>query len=152
AEFEKVVPMFLQGFPQSSLHLVKAPPAALLDLKGLRIIVGGQTATRVMGSLGATPISVALTDSYEALQRGTADGMSFPMAATHDFKLDEVTHYHVTAALGGGPGGVWMSKAKYLSLPLEARKILDENSGESASRRSGYLLDQQQVGVPKKIE
>ena len=35
------------------------------------------------------------------------------------FKLDEVTTYHVTAAFGGGPGGVWMAKTKYLSLPPE---------------------------------
>jgi TRAP-type C4-dicarboxylate transport system substrate-binding protein len=92
--------------------------------------------------LGGTPMSIGLSDSYQALQRSTADGISFPMAPLPDFKLDEVTHYHVLASLGGGPGGVWMAKAKYLSLPPEVRKILDDNSGEAQSRRVGATLDQ----------
>src|SRR6185437_4385102 len=106
AEFDKVVPLALQGFPQESPHLVKAPTAPLTDFKGLRLIAGGQVRTRTIALLGGTPISVALTDSYEALQRGTADGMVFPMAAIHDFKIDEVTHYHIEAPLVGGPGGI----------------------------------------------
>ncbi|HWE72914.1 MAG TPA: TRAP transporter substrate-binding protein DctP [Stellaceae bacterium] len=151
AEFDKVIPLALQGFPQESPHLIKAPTAPLNDLKGLRMIAGGQTMTRVATLLGATPISVPLTDSYEALQRGTADGMFFPMAAIHDFKIDEVTHYHPMAPLGGGPGGIWMSKAKFQSLPTAVQKILTDNSGEAASKRLGHLLDQLQGEEPKHL-
>lgn len=150
-EFDKVVPLALQGFPQESPHLVKAPAAPLADFKGLRIIAGGQTMTRLITLLGGTPISVALTDSYEALDRGTADGMSFPMAAIHDFKIDEVTHYHIQAPLGGGPGGIWMSKAKFNSLSPAVQKVLADNSGEAASRRLGYLLDQEQNEEPQRL-
>lgn len=149
AEFATLHPLALQGFPQSSLHLVKAPATQLLDLKGLRIIGGGQR--DIIAALGATPLAIALTDSYLALQRGTADGMLFPMAATHDFKIDEVTHYHILASLGGGPGGIWMTKVKYEGLPAAVRKILDDNSGEAPSRRLGYHLDQLQGEVPKLI-
>ena len=148
-EFAQVVPLALQGFPQESPHMVKAPTKPLNDLKGLRMIAGGQTMTRVATLLGATPISVSLTDSYEALGRGTADGMFFPMAAIHDFKIDEPTHYHIMAPLGGGPGGIWMAKAKFQSLPAAVQKILTDNSGEAASRRLGYLLDQLQEKEPK---
>ncbi|HLI20785.1 MAG TPA: TRAP transporter substrate-binding protein DctP, partial [Stellaceae bacterium] len=149
AEFATLHPLALQGFPQSSLHLVKAPTTKLLDLKGLRIIGGGQR--DVIGALGGTAMAIALTDSYEALQRGTADGMLFPMAATHDFKIDEVTHYHILASLGGGPGGIWMTKAKYQSLSPAVQKVLDANTGEAPSRRLGYHLDQLQEEVPKLI-
>ena len=150
-EFDKVVPLALQGFPQESPHLIKAPTAPLNDLKGLRMIAGGQTMTRVASLLGATPISVPLTDSYEALGRGTADGMFFPMAAIHDFKIDEPTHYHIMAPLGGGPGGIWMAKAKFQSLSPAVQKVLVDNSGEPQSRRLGHLLDQQQEEEPKRL-
>lgn len=149
-EFSKVVPLALQGFPQESPHLVKAP-AELNDLKGLRIIAAGATHTRVLSLLGATSVSIGLTDSYEALQRGAADGMTFPMAAIHDFKIDEVTHYHIQAPLGGGPGGIWMAKAKFDNLSPAVQKILTNNSGEAESRRLGYLLDQQQEEEPKRL-
>jgi TRAP-type C4-dicarboxylate transport system substrate-binding protein len=60
----------------------------------------------------------------------------------HDFKLDEVTHYHIDAAFGGGPGGVWMAKAKFDALPDTVKKILMDNSGEAESRRAGQILDE----------
>jgi TRAP-type transport system periplasmic protein len=147
SEFDQIVPLYFYAFPQVTLHLVKPPPAPLDDLTGLRIIVTGQIPTAMIGKLGGTPNSLGLTDSFQALERGVADGISFPMAPLPDFKLDEVTHYHILASLGGGPGGVWMAKAKFESLPPDVRKILDDNSGEAESRRDGALLDQFEAKV-----
>jgi TRAP-type transport system periplasmic protein len=142
SEFDQIVPLFFQAFPPVSMHLVKAPTKPLTDISGLKFIASGKIPTEVVQRLGGSPLSIGLTDSYQALQRGTADGIDFPMAALPDFKLDEVTTYHITAAFGGGPGGVWMAKAKYDALPANGRKILDDNSGEAQSRRAGVILDQ----------
>jgi TRAP-type transport system periplasmic protein len=147
SEFDQIVPLFVQAFPPVSMHFVKKPPTPLENLSGLKFIASGQMTSSVVTKLGGTPLSIPLTESYQSLQRNMADGMIFPMAALPDFKLDEVTSYHITAAFGGGPGGVWMAKAKYLSLPPAVRKILDENSGEAQSRRAGVILDQLQAKV-----
>lgn len=141
SEFDQIVPLFMQAFPPVSMHLVKAPVKPLIDINGLKFIASGKIPTEVVQRLGGSPLSIGLTDSYQALQRGTADGIDFPMAAMHDFKLDEVTHYHINAAFGGGPGGVWMAKAKFDALPDNAKKILMDNSGEVESRRAGQILD-----------
>ena len=141
SEFDQIVPLFMQAFPPVSMHLVKAPVKPLDNISGLKFIASGRIPTEVVQRLGGSPLSIGLTDSYQALQRGTADGIDFPMAALHDFKLDEVTHYHITAAFGGGPGGVWMAKAKFAALPDSVRKILMDNSGEAWSRRAGQILD-----------
>ena len=151
SEFDQIVPLYFYAFPQVALHLVKVPSAPLKDLSGLRMIVAGKIPSAMIQQLGGTPISVGLSDDYLALQRNTADGLSFPMAPLPDFKLDEVTHYHLLAALGGGPGGVWMAKAKYLSLPPTVRKILDDNSGEAESRRVGATLDRFEISVHDKL-
>jgi TRAP-type C4-dicarboxylate transport system substrate-binding protein len=142
SEFDQIVPLFFQAFPPVSMHLVKAPTKPLNDISGLKFIASGKIPTEVVQRLGGSPLSIGLTDSYQALQRGTADGIDFPMAALPDFKLDEVTSYHITAAFGGGPGGVWMAKAKYDALPDNVKKILMDNSGETQSRRAGVILDQ----------
>ncbi len=152
AEFDQIVPLFMQAFPPVSMHLVKQPPLPFDNLNGLKFIASGQIPTAVVTKLGGTPLSIPLTDSYQALQRGTADGINFPLAALPDFKLDEVTSYHITASFGGGPGGVWMAKAKYLSLPPDVRKILDDNSGEAQSRRAGVILDRLQAKVRKDLQ
>jgi len=141
SEFDQIVPLFMQAFPPVSMHLVKAPTRPLDDISGLKFIASGKIPTEVVQRLGGSPLSIGLTDSYQALQRGTADGIDFPMAAMHDFKLDEVTHYHISAAFGGGPGGVWMAKAKFDALPDNVKKILMDNSSEAESRTAGQILD-----------
>jgi TRAP-type C4-dicarboxylate transport system substrate-binding protein len=152
SEFDQIVPLFVRAFPQQSLHLVKAPSHPLDDLTNLKLIASGQIGTALMSKLGAAPLSIALTDTYEALQRGTADGVNFPISSLPDFKLDEVTHYHIDVPLGGGPGGIWMAKAEYEGLPPDVRKVLDDNSGEAASRRSGTILDQMQTVVTHQLQ
>jgi TRAP-type transport system periplasmic protein len=145
SEFDQIVPLYMAAYPPSALHFVKAPPANFIDLSGLKIIAAGQTPTELITRLGGAPLSIPLTDSYQALQRGAADGIYFPMTALTDFKLDEVTSYHVVTSFGGGPGGVWMAKATYLALPPAARAIIDGNSGEAASRYAGMIFDQLQA-------
>ena len=152
SEFDQIVPLFVGAYPPSAIHLVKAPPANFMDLSGLKIIAAGQTPTELITRLGGAPLSIALTDSYQALQRGAADGLYFPMTALTDFKLDEVTTYHIVSSLGGGPGGVWIAKVKYLALPAEARAILDANSGEGESRYAGQVFDQLQARGREKLE
>jgi TRAP-type C4-dicarboxylate transport system substrate-binding protein len=152
SEFDQIMPLYFYAFPQVALHLTKVPPAPLENLNGLRILVAGQIPSAMIAKLGGTPMSIGLSESYQALQRSTADGISFPMAPLPDFKLDEVTRYHILASLGGGPGGVWMAKAKYQSLSPEVRKILDANSGEAESRRVGATLDRFEQSVRTKLE
>jgi TRAP-type C4-dicarboxylate transport system substrate-binding protein len=152
SEFDQIVPLFFYAFPQQAMNLVKTPAKPLEDLSNLKIIASGQIGTTLMSKLGAAPLSIPLTDTYEALQRGTADGLNFPISALPDFKLDEATHYHIIAALGGGPGGVWMAKATYDALSPQIRKILDDNSGEAQTRRVGEFVDQLTTTVQKKLE
>lgn len=152
SEFDQIVPLFVAAYPPSALHLVKAPPPNFVDLTGLKIIASGETPSQLITRLGGAPVSIGLTDSYQALQRGTADGIYFPMTAMADFKLDEVTSYHIVSSLGGGPGGVWMDKAKYLALPAAARAILDQNSGEAETRYAGQVFDQLQANGRKALE
>ena len=106
SEFDELMPLFIRAFPQSVLHLKKRSISTLNDLKGFRIVASGQLPTQLMSRLGASPISIALTDSYMALQRGVADGIYYPWAGFMDVKFNEVTTFHVEAPLGGGPGGV----------------------------------------------
>jgi TRAP-type transport system periplasmic protein len=152
SEFDQIVPLYFYAFPQVALHLTKVPAAPLENLNGLRILVAGQIPSAMISKLGGTPLSIGLSDSYQALQRNTGDGISFPMAPLPDFKLDEVTHYHILASLGGGPGGVWMAKAKYHSLPPEVRKVLDAHSGEAESRRVGATLDRFEANVRARFD
>jgi TRAP-type C4-dicarboxylate transport system substrate-binding protein len=58
------------------------------------------------------------------------------------YKLAEVTSYHYEMRLGASTGMVFMAKKRYDALPAAAKKILDENSGEAASRTLGLAWDE----------
>jgi TRAP-type C4-dicarboxylate transport system substrate-binding protein len=142
SEFNDVLPMYLLQFPQLALHLAK-PLRSLDNLNGLKVITTAKTGSETVARLGATPLSISPNESYEALQRGTADGAVFPWAAFQPYRLAEVTSYHVDAELGGGPGAILMSRKRYDALPAAARKVLDDNSQEPQTRVWATAFDEE---------
>jgi TRAP-type C4-dicarboxylate transport system substrate-binding protein len=139
-EYDEAVPLMFVGFPTGQFHFrsaLKAPD----DLKGLKIISGSKTLSEMVSALGAAPVSIIVTDVYQALQRGAADGTTTPWTAFEIFKLAEVTKYHVEAPIGGATGHVMMAKRKYAALPEPARKLIDKYSVEAETRTFGKFWD-----------
>jgi TRAP-type C4-dicarboxylate transport system substrate-binding protein len=141
ADYKDVVPLFVQIYPQSQIHLAK-PPKAPGDFAGLRLMVVAKTAADVVTRLGGAPISLMLPDLYPGLQRNTVDGAVMSWTAFQPFKLAEVTSYHIETRLGTPAAMVFMTKQRYGALSPEARKIIDQNSGEAESRALGKAWDE----------
>jgi TRAP-type C4-dicarboxylate transport system substrate-binding protein len=139
-EFNEVVALHLIVFPQVGVHLSR-PPKSLDSLAGLKLGAGSKISSQIALRLGATPISLPLTDYYEGIQRGTIDGSMSQWTQFQPFKLAEVTTYHVEASLGGAVGMTFMAKKKWAALPAAARKIIEDNSGEKQSRLFGAFWD-----------
>ena len=102
-----------------------------------------QDSIDVMANMGGVPLSLTTNEYYEALQRGTAEGVVTGFTAFAPFKLQEVTSYHVDVGLGTAAGMVFMSKKRYEALPAAVRKVIDDNSGEAQSRLHGQYFDRQ---------
>jgi TRAP-type C4-dicarboxylate transport system substrate-binding protein len=141
AEYKDIVPLFVQVYPQSQIHLAK-PPKTPGDFTGLRLMVVAKTAADVVTRLGGAPISLMLPDLYQGLQRNTVDGAVMSWTAFQPFKLAEVTTYHIETRLGTPAAMVFMTKKRYAALSPEARKIIDQNSGETESRALGKAWDE----------
>ncbi len=139
-EYTEIVPLTVTVFPQSGIHLAK-PVQSLDDLRGLKMIALGKIQSEAIIALGGAPLSVGMTEIYEALQRGTADGAVASWAAFEPTRLGDVTRYHVDTGLGTSTGMIFMAKKKFDALPEAARKVLQDNSGEAASRRFGAYFD-----------
>ncbi len=140
-EFKDVVPLMTTVYPQAALHLAKLPKS-IDSLEGLRLKVASKPAADFVTLLGGAPSSLPLTDLYTALQRGTVDGTVIAWTAFQPYKLAEVTSYHYTTALGASVGMVFMTRKRYAALSPAARKIIDDNSGEAASRTLGAAWDE----------
>ena len=141
-DFKDVVPLMMTVYPQADVHLAKPPKAPLDTLEGLRLMVVAKVSAQSIAALGGSPSSLPLPELYPGLQHGTVDGAVIAWTAFQPYKLAEVTSYHYEMRLGASTGMVFMAKKRYDALPAAAKKILDENSGEAASRTLGAAWDE----------
>lgn len=143
AEYDEVRPIMMAVLSQAGFHF-RTAPASLGDLKGLKVIPPSKESGALAQRLGMAPIVMAVSQSYEALQRGTVDGVMLGWTAVLSFKLQEVTAYHADAALGTTAGMLFIAKKRYDSLPPAAKKVLDDFTGENESRTLGQFWDRLQ--------
>lgn len=140
AEYKDIVPLGVALFPPQGVHLAKAP-GSLDNLQGLRLRVVSKTGSESVTRLGGTPLVLDPMDQYPALQRGTLDGVVSSWLGMGVLHLTEVTAYHVETSLGTGMFMVFMTRAKYASLPDAIRQAIDKESGEALSRALGAAFE-----------
>jgi TRAP-type C4-dicarboxylate transport system substrate-binding protein len=151
AEYDDIQPLMLVALSQSTLH-TKRPLATLENLQGLKLAMNSKLVGDVIGRLGASQITIPLTDFYEALNRGAIDGAAIGWTAAETYKLNEVVTTHVDYGLGGTIGVVFMAKKRYLALSEAARKVIDANAGEKESRIFGAYWDRYADEVRQKVK
>jgi len=140
AEYNDTVPLVYVMFPPAVLHF-RTARSAPDDLKGTKIIAGSRTLSEVVTALGATPVSIIVSEVYPSLQRATADGTATTWTAFQPFKLAEVTRYHVETSLGSSTAMIFMARKRYDALPEAARKVIDANAVEQETRNFGKFWD-----------
>ncbi len=134
-ELDDVKVMYLQGIGPAILHTAKKPVSKLEDLKGMKIRASGLQVAPT-AALGASPVGMPISDVYDALAKGVADGGIFPYEALDGWKLGEVVKYTTESypvALSSGLFVV-MNKKKWESLPVDIKKIIDRLDEEWVER------------------
>jgi len=137
-EFDVAKPLGLWAFPNSAIHS-REPIRTLDDFRGKKLIATNAIAAKIVPALGATPISFRPDESYTALQRGATDGVLMPFIGMETFKIQEVTKYHLDAALGGDPAAIIINRKRYDALPPEAKAAIDKHSYLLMSRKLGQV-------------
>ena len=87
-EFDDVKVMFLHGAAPGFI-MTKKPVKSTDDIKGLRIKANAENAD-IVKNLGAAPVTMPVSETYDALSRGIVDGCLFPIEALQGFKIGEV--------------------------------------------------------------
>lgn len=140
-EFKGLKVLFFVPFPQSSIHVNGSDLTTMSDIAGLKIMVGSPTTAAIVSAFGGTPLSTPLPDHYQSLQRGAADGNLMTYTAFPAFNLHEVTTNHLNIPLGGATGMVFMKQETYDGLSVEAKAVIDANSGCATTREMGTIVD-----------
>jgi len=147
-DYEGLKPLLFANFPQSSLHTTEKPITdGLASMKGLNVIATSPPAVEITKGNEGNPLSVNVTEAYEALQRGTADAMIMSFTAFPAFQLGDVLNHHYIAPLGGALGAVFMTEATYNGLSDKSKAAIDANSTCETSKELGVFVDEWNQGA-----
>ncbi len=152
-ELEDVKVLFLEAHGPGILS-TKKPVAKLEDLKGMKIRAHGVSA-RILTALGATPIGLPITDTYDALSKGVVEGLMLDWGGLYNWNMADVVKNNVDC-----PGIAYttsfytvMNKDKWNSLPPDIQAIIDKLDEEWVIERiQKKWSDWQTMGKTKLAE
>jgi len=132
-------PQFPEELARQNLHafgfrpledyglLCMKPVRSLADIEGLRIRSYGFAYPALIEAMGATPVSIATAETYEALQRGIVDCTPIGPALARGWKYDEVAKFYVEIPFGASFGHLLaMNLDSYTGLDAETKAIVDQ--------------------------
>lgn len=93
AEYKDVKFLWNTNNDAEVLFTREKPITSMADIKGLKIRTSSNVQNPVIEAWGGTPISMPMSDCYDAMQRGVIDGMIGPYSVIGNFKLGDVTKY-----------------------------------------------------------
>jgi TRAP-type transport system periplasmic protein len=127
-EWKRVKPLAFGIYPDLTYHSVPEIKT-LADFQGLKISVQGRIAGQTLEALGGTPISLPISDLYEALQRGTIKGVALGWPGVVAYKMTDIVKHHVLEPFGAAAVGIIMNNETYAKLPPKGKEAIDRNSG-----------------------
>jgi TRAP-type C4-dicarboxylate transport system substrate-binding protein len=111
------------------------------DLQGKKVRVVGTISTDAVKAAGAVPEGMPVTQVVEAISRGVIDGTTGHPISMFDFGISRVANNHYLGKIGTVTLGIFMNKAKFDSLPPQAKAAIENNRGEVLSRAFGKMSE-----------
>ena len=152
-EFKDTHLLALHVHGPGMFHTVDKQIKTVNDLRGLKMRGPTRQVTKLLASVGATPVGMPLPQIPDALSKGTINGAVIPWEVVPSVKVHQLTKFHSefpsnAPALYTTTFVMAMNKAKYESLPADLKKVIDNNSGMATS---GWLgKTQQSNDVPSR--
>ncbi len=149
-EFKDVKVIALHTHGPGNVFTAKKQVKTLEDLKGLKLRGPTRPVTKLLTTLGVTPVGMPLPGVPDALSKGVIDGAVTTYEVSPSIKLDELTHFTAEGdpALPGLYTALFvtaMNKARYDGLPADLKAVIDKHSGRDVSVRFGKMMSDNDV-------
>lgn len=149
-EYKDVKVLALFCHPGGDFHTAKQPVRKVEDFSGLKIRSANSFVNEALKLWRATPVSMPITETYQAMQRGVVDGTVLPWEGIGVFKLDEVTKYSTITDFYTMTMTIVMNKKKWDSLPKDVQQMIESTTGLAMSIRAGEEFDKTDVPFRKR--
>jgi len=137
-EFKDVKMLAVHVHGPGNIFTAKKQIKTMADIKGMKLRAPTRLTTKLLATLGATPVGMPVPQVPDALSKGTIDGAVIPYEVAPGLKIDELAKFtaepdRTAPALYTALFVVPMNKAKYGSLPADLKAVIDKNSGREFS-------------------
>ncbi len=136
-EFKRVKVLTMFASAPSNI-MSKTPVRSLADLKGLEIRASGTLST-ILNALGATPVSMPMSETPEALQKGVVKGLFSSFEVLKDFNFAEICRYETETNTAVYPFAIIMNLRSWNALPEDVKKIFNDLGREQAKWTGNYM-------------
>jgi TRAP-type transport system periplasmic protein len=144
--FADIHPILFHVHARGVIHTTERPVRTVEDFAGLKIRAPSRAVGEALAAFGATPVSMPVPQTPEALSKNVIDGAVVPWEVTLPLRLYELTSAHTETA---GPRGLYtavfllaMNKARYESLPEDLKAVIDANSGMALAEPMGRAWEE----------
>jgi TRAP-type C4-dicarboxylate transport system substrate-binding protein len=121
----------------SSFHTRTKKIVVPEDVKGMKIRPAHATMGNFVTLLGGTNVTSSAPEVRDIIERGVADGVTFPWGSLVLFGVDKVTKYHMDAPLYVTTFVFVMNKDVYNQMSDRQKKAVDDNCTTEAAGRVG---------------
>jgi len=146
-EFDDVKIMYFHAHGPGLVN-TKKPVYKLEELKGMKLRCTG-TSAKVAAALGATPVAMPQTETYDALQKGVVDGVLSPIEVLKGWKFAEVTSC-TTQDFGASYSLLFfvaMNKKKWDSLPKDVQATIEKINEEWIEKTANLWVELDEEGT-----
>jgi TRAP-type C4-dicarboxylate transport system substrate-binding protein len=136
-EFSRVKVLTMFTSAPSNL-MSKKRVATLKDFQGLELRASGSL-SRSLELLGATPVSMPMSETPEALQKGVVQGLLSSLEVLKDFNYAAYCPYQTVLNLQVYPFAVVMNADVWEGLPPDVQKVMRDLGPEQAKWTGKYM-------------
>lgn len=97
------------------------------QLKGMKIRPAQATMANFMTSLGASTVQASAPEVQQVLERGVADGVTFPWGSVFTFKFENAVKFHMDVPFYVTTFAYLISPAAYNKLSANQKKVMDDH-------------------------
>jgi TRAP-type C4-dicarboxylate transport system substrate-binding protein len=134
----KIVGLYTHTVPYFNMR--DNPILKVSDLSAKKIRVGGNFTGQIVSALGSTPVQLPPTETQQAMARGVADGITFPLESVEFFKITPVIKSSTLVPGGLYTDTFWVgfNEAKWKSLTDQQRAAILKHSGLGLSMLAAW--------------
>lgn len=140
-EYVGTKPLWFFTSDPGQIFTVGKPVKSVEDLKGMRIRSPSAETNEWLTALGATPVSMSMNETYEALEKGVVDGTIAPWEAIEGYSLVDVIDYATVGNFYMTTFYITMNEQAWDSLGEENQTAIEELVGEKMAMKAGANFD-----------